>query len=107
MATVVNVIYSRDDAYVVDWPYWVDVRALAFELGRIDWSNQLENADQAAEHTGEEKARMYILHPSDEASLRRLRRLFPDGLTHTYRSQWGRDFVLYVVPSDTQTEGAP
>jgi len=100
-------IGSVDDAYVVDWPYWVDVRALAFELGLPDWSNQLENADQAVEHTGEEKARMYILHPSDEASLRRLCRLFPDGLTHTYRSQWGRDFVLYVVPSGMQTEGAP
>ena len=86
---------------MVAWPRWLNVRSLAFELGRPGWSNQLGTADRASEHIGEERARMYVLHPADKAGLRRLCEFFPDGLTRTYRSQWGRDFVLYVVPGDT------
>lgn len=96
---------SVNDAYVVAWPHWVDVRVLAFELGIPNWSNRLDSADQAEEHAGEERAQMYVLHPADSAGLQRLRRLFPDGLTRTYHSQWGHDFVLYIyLPSPTMEQ---
>ena len=50
---------------------------------------------------------MYILHPSDRASLERLRQFFPAGLARIYHSQWGWDFVLYIVPGDTQASVPP
>jgi hypothetical protein len=93
-------IGSVDGAYVVAWPDWVNVRALALELGRSpEWPLLLENAAQAADHVGESEARMYILHPGDKGDLRQLQQLFPNGITHRYRSRWERDFVLYVVPA--------
>jgi len=98
---------SMDDVYVIAWPWWMDIRSLALELGRPDWANLLESADLAAEHAGDGRARMYILHPSDKANLERLQQLFPTGITRVRHSQWGWDFVLYIVPGDVRTNAQP
>jgi hypothetical protein len=93
-------IGSVDEAYLVAWPEWIDVRALALELGRPpEWPHRLESADQAADLVGKNKTRMYILHLEDTSGLRELQQMFPDGITHRYHSRWERDFILYIVPA--------
>jgi len=97
-------IGSADDAYVIAWPAWVDVRALAFELGMPHWSNYLSDVEEAAEHVGREEARMYVLHPLDGKSLQRLSELFPGGQVRLYDSRWDQDFLLYIcLPSSVVT----
>jgi hypothetical protein len=93
-------IGSVDEAYLVAWPEWIDVRALALELGRPpQWPHRLESAAQAADIVGKNETRMYVLHLEDTDGLRELQQMFPDGITHRYDSRWERDFILYIVPA--------
>lgn len=95
------VIGNVTDAYVVAGPGWIEDDALAFELGLPAWSNTLKTVGPASNNVT--ASRMYILHPDNGKGLQNLRSLFPTGLLHIYTSQYGKRFIVYLVPGRNVT----
>lgn len=82
--------------YVIAGPGWINDDALAFELGLPEWRNTSATVNIAE---GAPLAnRLYILHPSNGYGLRALQTRFPDGVSHTYISQYDKNFVLFLTP---------
>jgi 4-amino-4-deoxy-L-arabinose transferase-like glycosyltransferase len=98
-------IGAPESVFVVGFPYWVDTRLVSFNAGflRHDvgiWADQLDDTVQ------EKRAKLFVLHPADSASLKTLRWLYPSGsLSRRASATPGKDFLLYFVAADA-TPGA-
>ncbi|MBI5030183.1 MAG: glycosyltransferase family 39 protein [Chloroflexi bacterium] len=86
-------------AYFIGYPYWIDGRAIAINLGDVRWQNFSLNAKDwlNADHVN----RLYILHPSDLANLKTLKDHYPQGQTQVHLSRTpGKDFISFFVPAE-------
>jgi hypothetical protein len=89
---------SKDDAWVIPYPHWVDTRIVGIRAGFPDkdyalWS---ENIKDTVNNTG---AKLYLVKPEDTETIELLKMYYPDGVLRLYVSQVeGRDFYMYSVP---------
>jgi len=87
-------------AWIMLHPHWVDTRNVAIHLGELDWQDHtLPDADAARAKLNDEMNALFIVSPSDQTNLTRLREFFPDAQFRIYHSETpGKDFVLVFVP---------
>jgi Dolichyl-phosphate-mannose-protein mannosyltransferase len=84
--------------YNVSHPYWVDGRAIAINLGNIEWHNFSLNAADLL--TDDNANLLYTLNPSDKRNLAILERRYPTGQIKTFHSRTpGKDFLEFFVPA--------
>ncbi|HEY3118963.1 MAG TPA: glycosyltransferase family 39 protein, partial [Chloroflexota bacterium] len=92
---------SDQSAHLAVWPYWVDHRIVALELGDFAWKDHavvdpIENASAQVSQPG---PKLFILKKEDEHSLAVLRSLFPQGIVQEHLSaKAGKDFRSFFVP---------
>jgi hypothetical protein len=95
-----DTVGTRDTAYVVGYPYWVDTRLVAYNAGFPGkdfaiWSDQFElTLDQTS-------AKLFILYSLDTEGLRKLTALYPNGSSSYHKSAVeGKDFYVFFVPPE-------
>jgi hypothetical protein len=90
----------RQRMFLLDYPYWLDVRNVALGLGDLDWYFTHDVAPRAPIPPLRRGGRAaYALRTVDRVSRRELARRFPGGTYVVVRSAGpGKDFALYVVP---------
>jgi hypothetical protein len=91
---------SLDHAWVVAYPYWVDTRNVAINLGNIEWNNVVWHVKQDLPDPSSDPApRLFILSPEDKPNLQDLDELFPDGWVVEYQSRTpGKEYLAFYVP---------
>ena len=86
-------------AYIAPWPYFVDGRAVALELGDWEWYNLLNDLSGLEEQAAQPGNKLYLVHSADQESLNRLRKTYPQVQARHYRSRApGHDFWIAFVP---------
>ncbi|HEX7587420.1 MAG TPA: hypothetical protein VF478_03810, partial [Anaerolineae bacterium] len=86
-------------AYFIGYPYWIDGRAIAINLGNIEWHNYTLDASDFLNDPGTNL--LFIVHPDDEANLKLLREYYPAGQTKTIHSRTpGKNFLSFFVPAN-------
>jgi len=98
---------SIDRAYIRSWPYWLDHRAVALNLGDPDWNNNLLEAEQVREVASEGGPRLFVLHPDDSETLGWLTSHFPEGTAELHEFPYGHPFVTFVLPEEIAPVAAP
>jgi hypothetical protein len=98
MREVANSISDLQHVYNVSYPYWVDGRAIAINLGDIEWHNfSLDARDLLTDDTAN---LLYTLNPNDEPNLAILEQRYPTGQIKTIQSRTpGKDFIAFFVPA--------
>lgn len=89
------------DTYVLAYPYWLDGRNLALELGDLSWQrdHDLPGEAELPEQTNGQ-AMLFVLNVEDVQRETELTERFPDGqYLAVTATPPGRDFALFVVPS--------
>lgn len=92
---------SDRSAYLTAWPYWVDYRLVALELGDFAWRDHalVDPIEKAADQARQPGPKLYVLHHDDAHGLAFLQSLFPRGLVQEHVStKPGRDFRTFFVP---------
>ena len=92
---------SDRSAFIVPWPYWVDYRLVALELGDFPWKEHggLTRPEDAGAQKGEPGPHLYILHHDDTHGLEVMRSVFPNATVTQYQSaKPGKAFVSVFVP---------
>ena len=90
-------------AYHVPYSHWVDSRAIAFNVGDVNWyKNAIQNLPAqlpAIEQNLEQK--LFILHQDDHGSVTLLQDTFPTGFVTPVQSEMAKhkDFVTFYVPA--------
>jgi hypothetical protein len=85
--------------YFIGYPFWMDGRAIAINLGDITWHNYTLDVSNFLERDSP-ASRFYILHPNDGANLQRLVERYPNSQTTLIKSQTsGKDFIAVFVPA--------
>ncbi len=90
---------SRDQAWVVPFPHWVDTRLVGINAGfpGKDYALWPENLDESLNVTG---AKMFLVKSDDVETLGRLETLYPEGTGQLYNSEYaGKDFWVYFIPA--------
>jgi 4-amino-4-deoxy-L-arabinose transferase-like glycosyltransferase len=86
-------------AYFIGYPYWIDGRAIAINLGNIEWHNYTLHASDFLSEPNTNL--LFIVHPNDQANLEVLREHYPEGQTKTIHSRTpGKDFISFFVPAN-------
>lgn len=98
---------SIDRAYIRSWPYWLDHRAVALNLGDPDWNNNLLETEQVREVASEGGPRLFVLHPDDSETLGWLTSHFPEGTAELHEFPYGHPFVTFVLPEEIAPVAAP
>lgn len=101
----VDMFGTIDTAHLVGYPHWADSRLVAITAGfpTHDIAIMPEALDQLA---GETRPQLFLVNTQDQATIERLRGLFPDGRLSTFDSPYeGKDFYIYFVPGPR--EGTP
>ena len=98
MREVADSIGDLQHVYNVSYPYWVDGRAIAINLGDIEWHNfSLDVRDLL---TDDNVNLFYTLNPNDEQNLGILERRYPTGQIKIIRSRTpGQSFLSFFVPA--------
>jgi uncharacterized membrane protein len=90
---------SLDQAYIAPWPYFIDGRAAALELGDWEWYNLLDDLTGLEEQALRPGNKLYLVHPGDQESLTRLREIYPKAQVRPFRSAApGHGFWVVFVP---------
>jgi hypothetical protein len=92
---------SDRGAYLPVWPFWVDHRLVALELGDFSWKDGavLDRMEQAETQARTPGPKLYILHQDDEVDLQALLRIYPDAIVQLHVSaKEGRSFRSVFVP---------
>jgi hypothetical protein len=100
-AAVVGV--SPQDAYVIDAPYWLDIRNIGIALGDITWgpSHNVRVGDPLPQRPSS-RPLLLILKGDDEARLAEVERAFPNGIVTRYQAEVpAHAFVTVWVPAPT------
>jgi len=91
-------IYGEtNSAYVVPYPFWVDTRLVGMNAGDPTRDYAIP-ADQISSLLNFPQPKMFLVNPQDEADLKLLHQLFPQGTVVNYSSKVGKDFYIYMVP---------
>jgi hypothetical protein len=93
-----DTVGSRDTAYVVGYPHWVDTRLVAYNAGfpGKDFAIWPEQYNLTLEQTG---AKIFILYSLDTEGLSKLSAMYPMGAASYHKSAVeGRDFYVFFVP---------
>ena len=89
---------SRDDAWVVGYPYWVDTRLVGFNAGYPGHDYAIFE-EQLASTTELPGAKLFLVNPEDNGSVLELRHLYPDGSLKEYVSKYeNKNFLMFFVP---------
>ena len=100
MRKVANSISDLQHVYNVSYPYWVDGRAIAINLGDIEWHNFSLDASDLL--TDDNANLLYTLNPNDKRNLAILERRYPTGQIKTFHSRTpGKDFIEFFVPANS------
>ncbi|HEY7033764.1 MAG TPA: glycosyltransferase family 39 protein [Thermomicrobiales bacterium] len=100
-AAVVGV--SPDDAYVIDAPYWLDIRNIGIALGDIDWgpAHNVRVGDPLPTLSSS-RPLLLILKGDDQTRLAEVERAFPWGHVTRYPTEVpSHAFVTVWVPAPT------
>ncbi len=90
---------SLDHAWVMAYPYWVDTRNVAINLGQIDWNNVLWHAADMPDPSRDPSPRLYILNTSDVENLQGLEHIYPQGIARVLPSRTkGKEYIGFYVP---------
>ncbi len=93
---------SLDNAYLKQWPYWMDEKALQIEIGDLDWQGTLVEIDEARAHAVNPEAKLYVFYNQDEEAPLRLKDIYPEGTLQRIQAEInspGSDFFIFRVPS--------
>ncbi len=103
---------SYGNAFLLFYPYWVDYRALAAEMGAIRWTNYINVVDELPpalylatlrdhpNHYDPALDMLFLTAPQNERGAALLREWFPDGEWQEVISEHNRmTFLLYRVPA--------
>ena len=86
-------------AYFIGYPFWIDGRAIAINLGDITWHNYTLAVSDFIDHDNSAN-QLFILHPSDRPNMNQLTVHYPDAQAHYFHSQTpGKDFIVVFVPA--------
>jgi hypothetical protein len=107
-ATMLDFVKSGgtlDHAWVVAYPYWVDTRNVAINLGDIEWNNVLWHVNDMPDPSHDPAPRLFILDPQDTPNQIDLRARFPNGIRRVYTSRTpGKEYVAFFVPGRVELE---
>jgi len=94
---------SIDQAYLAPWPYFVDGRAVAFELGHWGWYNLLTDLSGLPEQAAQPGSKLYVVHAADLMSLEQLQQTYPQAQVCRYQSRTpNHDMWIVLVPEVEQ-----
>jgi hypothetical protein len=85
------------NAYVVNRPYWLDPRNIAFELGDPGWrSHEIPPGEPVPSLT--KRPLLFLFNPADEARRLQFHRTYPGGEERTVAQNYpDRNFSIYIV----------
>jgi 4-amino-4-deoxy-L-arabinose transferase-like glycosyltransferase len=87
-------------AYFIGYPYWIDGRAIAINIGDIHWKNFTLDAKDFMFDANTNM--LFIVNPEDKANLKILQGHYPQGQIKTFHSRTpGKDFLEFFVPANT------
>lgn len=89
---------SKDSAYVVPYPHWVDTRLVGVNAGYDpqDYALPRERIEETIAFMG---PKLFIVNTADEETLTKLKELYPKGSQKLFDSPLeGKDFIIYFVP---------
>jgi hypothetical protein len=93
-----STIGTRDTFWLVGYPYWVDSRLISIVAGYPDRDCAIM-PEHLADTLREPRAKLFILHLIDTASLETLKQLYPQGSTQEYQSKFAtKSFLMFFVP---------
>ena len=93
-----DTIGSRDSAYVVPHPHWVDTRLVGINAGfpEKDYALWPENFEVSLEEKG---SKLFIVRPIDTDAIQKLTEMYPEGVFSLHQSEWaGKDYLVFYVP---------
>ena len=87
-------------AYFIGYPFWIDGRAIAINVGDIHWKNFTLDAKDFLVDANTNL--LFIVNPEDKANLKILQDHYPQGQLKTFHSRTpGKDFFEFFVPANT------
>ena len=93
-----NSVGDLQHAYFIGYPYWIDGRAIAINLGDIKWKAFTLDASDFLVDANHNL--LFVVHPDDEKNLNLLKEHYPQGQIKTIRSRTpGKDFISFFVPA--------
>lgn len=91
-------IGTRDTFWLVGYPYWVDSRLISIIAGYPDHDCAILPPNLAST-SADKRAKLFLLHPEDSASLTTLQQLYPQGTLQEYQSKYAtKNFLMFFVP---------
>jgi hypothetical protein len=93
-----DTIGSRDNAWVVSYPHWVDTRLVGINAGfpGKDYELMLENLDLTRVIPG---SKLFLVKPNDDEAQASLSNLYPEGWFTEYQSTVeSKNFLIFFVP---------
>jgi hypothetical protein len=91
-------IGTRDTFWLVGYPHWVDSRLISIIAGYPDHDCAIM-PEHLADTLPESRAKLFVLHTIDTASLETLKQLYPQGSTQEYQSKYEtKNFLMFFVP---------
>ncbi len=93
-----NTIGTKDSAYVVPYPHWVDTRLVGINAGfpEKDYALWPESFDFSLEEKG---AKLFIVRPIDTNAIELLTEMYPDGVFSLHKSEWpDKDYLIFYIP---------
>jgi hypothetical protein len=94
-----NTFGTRDSAWVVAFPHWVDTRLVGMNAGYIEHDYAIA-PDQLSNTLVVAPPKLFLLQPADGASLDALRQLYPEGLYSLHTSAVpSKEFGVFFVPA--------
>jgi 4-amino-4-deoxy-L-arabinose transferase-like glycosyltransferase len=90
---------SPEDAYIIDTPFWLDVRNVAIALGDAGWAAEHNVVvDAPLPEQPPDRPLFFIINQKDEARLAKIQQTYPDGvLTLVETGVPSKDFYTYWV----------
>ena len=91
-----------EDTYVIDSPFWLDIRNVGFELGDIDWAfshNVIQDDPLPTQPEG--RSMLLIVNANDPDRLEEIERTYPTSFVSTYPAEIpDKSFVTVLIPAE-------
>jgi hypothetical protein len=95
-------IGSPDTVWVMGFPYWVDTRLVADSAGYPGRDYEMF-VDKLSTTLADQRPKMFLLNPQDQAAVTALQGLYPLGWLTTYTSKVPtKDFLIFFAPPQQQ-----
>ncbi len=91
--------HSRDAAWIVGYPHWIDYRAVGVWIGDIRFANHVFGAEEALQIEPGDQPVWFALHAHDGATQQALWTRYPHGMARTVRGSHCPDqqFVVFTT----------